>query len=107
VTVSSSVSSRIVLLSHSDRARLIRHGRNVLLLRGNGGTAGTVLVDGFYAAAWKITRHEGAATLRIAPFATVTKTHAARLRDEGARLLAFVAPDDERRTIEVTPSHAM
>jgi hypothetical protein len=90
-----------VLLSHADRARVIRGGRNVPLLPGNGGGAGTALVDGFYAATWKVTRARGAATLRIEPFAALTKTQAAELQEEGARLLDFVAPDAERRQVDL------
>ncbi len=90
-----------VLLSHADRARVIRDGRNVPLPPGNGGAAGTVLVDGFYAATWKLTRSRGMATVHVEPFATLTKGEAREVEEEAARLLDFVAPDAERRKVEL------
>jgi Winged helix DNA-binding domain len=82
-----------VLLSHADRARIIPARRRVPLPPGPGGTGGTVLVDGLWQATWKITRQRDRVTLRIEPFARLPGGQHAAVTEEGARLLAFVAPD--------------
>jgi hypothetical protein len=82
-----------VLLSHADRTRIIDAGRGFPLFAGNGGTQGTLLIDGFYRANWKMTRHHDRAILTIASFARLTKRDAADVAEEGTRLLAFVAED--------------
>jgi len=53
-----------------------------------------VLLDGFTSATWKITRQRGTATLTIRPFERLLDEDATALAEEGARLLAFVAPGD-------------
>jgi len=80
-----------VLLSHADRARIIPGRRKVPLPPGLGGTRGTVLIDGLWQATWAVVRNDGA-TLRIEPFARLPARQAAAVAEEGARLLAFVAP---------------
>jgi hypothetical protein len=90
-----------VLLSHADRGRIIPGRRSVPLPPGLGGTTGTVLIDGFWQAIWKITRERGAASLRIEPFARLSAEQATALSSEGSRLLGFVAPDADTSHIEV------
>jgi Winged helix DNA-binding domain len=80
-----------VLLSHADRARIIPGRRRVPLPPGLGGTGGTVLIDGLWQATWTVVRR-GGATLRIEPFTRLPAGQAAAVAEEGARLLAFVAP---------------
>src|SRR5262249_17552342 len=58
-----------VLLSHADRSRIVPGNRPIPLPPGNGGTRGTLLVDGMLAGTWRITRSGGKATLRIDTFA--------------------------------------
>ena len=64
--------------------------------------AALVLVDGFAAASWSVTRTRKVATLAIAPFATMTKRVADQLRPEGETLLKFMEPDATTYEIEVT-----
>jgi hypothetical protein len=89
-----------ILLSHADRSRINAGNRTVPLFPGNGGTAGTVLVDGFYQANWKIARQPDAAILTLTPFEPLSEPDRAALAAEGARLLAFVAPDAKTRDIQ-------
>jgi hypothetical protein len=81
-----------VLLSHADRARVIPGRRKVPLPPGLGGTGGTVLIDGLWQATWTVVRRGGGAILRIEPFTRLPAGQAAAVAEEGARLLAFVAP---------------
>lgn len=81
-----------VLLSHTDRSRIVPGNRAIPLPPGNGGTRGTFLVDGMLAGTWRITRSGGKATLRISPFAPLTGPDVGAVTDEAVRLLAFAAP---------------
>lgn len=91
-----------VLLSHADRTRIIPGRRSVPLPPGLGGTTGTVLIDGFWRATWKIRRPRGGAvTLRVEPFTQLSAEQAAAVTGEGTGLLAFVAPGAEASEIQL------
>ncbi|HEU0004550.1 MAG TPA: winged helix DNA-binding domain-containing protein [Terriglobia bacterium] len=79
-----------LLLSHSNRTRVIadEHRSKVYLpgLR----VAATILVDGFVCGAWKIEKTKNAATMVIEPIAKLTKPERAALIEEGERLVRFV-----------------
>jgi hypothetical protein len=76
--------------------------RSVPLRPGLGGTVGTVLIDGFWRATWKITRpRQGAVTLRVEPFAELSAEQTAAVTAEGTGLLAFVAPEAEASEIQL------
>jgi hypothetical protein len=74
-----------VLFGHADRTRIIDDGRKPPLPPGNGGVAGTFLVDGFMRGTWRIARGE----LALDPYVPLAAADAAALREEGERLLAF------------------
>jgi hypothetical protein len=88
-----------VLFSHADRSRVMPAGHAVPLAPGNGGNMGTVLVDGFYRATWRITRSNGKATLLIQPLGRISKQERADVAEEGTRLLAFAGADADRHGI--------
>lgn len=92
-----------LLLSHADRSRVIVGRRTVPLPPGNGGTAGTVLVDGLFQGTWKLVRERGGAVLRVDPFVKPTAAQHAEIEAEGAALLAFAAPDAESHEVRVGP----
>jgi Winged helix DNA-binding domain len=81
-----------VLLSHAERSRIVTGNRRIPLPPGSGGSTGTLLVDGEFRGAWKITRSNGRAALRIETFSPLAAADAVAVTDEGARLVAFVAP---------------
>ncbi len=79
------------LLSHADRSRAIsdEHRRTLMgdpFMRG-------VLLDGFVYGTWKVGTEGGKATLEIEPFEPLSGRDRDALAEEGARLLAFAAPD--------------
>jgi hypothetical protein len=80
-----------VLIGHADRSRIIPPGRGIPLAPGNGGSMGTILVDGMYAGTWRIARSGDRATLTIVSFGALRAADRAALEDEGGRLLAFAA----------------
>jgi hypothetical protein len=82
-----------VLLSHADRSRVLDPGRLPPLAPGNGGRLGTVLLDGRFAATWRIARSGHGAVLTVEPFEAPARKDRAALEEEGRHLLAFVAGD--------------
>ena len=92
-----------VLLSHADRARIIPDDRRAPLFASGGAMLGTVLIDGFLRARWKIPRDRGGATLLIEPFERLSKKDLGAVTEEGARLLRFAAGDAETHEIQVAP----
>jgi hypothetical protein len=81
-----------LLLSHSNRTRVIADEyRSKVYLPGLR-VAATILVDGFVRGAWKIEKTRAAATLLIEPFDRLTKKDRSALTEEGERLVRFVEP---------------
>ncbi|MDX6503325.1 MAG: hypothetical protein QOE29_450 [Gaiellaceae bacterium] len=77
-----------VLVSHADRSRIIAPD-----LRERVFGKGTLLVDGFVRGTWRLTTRRRTATLAIDPFGRLSKRDQTGIRREGARLLAFAAPE--------------
>ncbi len=90
-----------LLLSFADRGRVIRPARPVPLPPGNGASAGTVLVDGFWAAEWAITRGRGEAVLEVRPFTRLDPGQLDAVTAEGRRLLSFAAPTRPAHDIRI------
>jgi hypothetical protein len=61
----------------------------------NGVFPGTVLVDGFVAGTWRLTRSRGAAVLAVEPFRPVSPRDRDAITAEGERMLGFAAPGDD------------
>jgi hypothetical protein len=83
-----------VFLGHEDRSRIVRADfkRSPWTL----GNFGTVLVDGFIGALWKIHRSGGTATLFIEPVAPLGRRDMDAVAMEGMNLLAFTDPEATR-----------
>ena len=82
------------LLSHADRSRVMGEEHRKRIIAGGGmGSVGTVLVDGFVRGSWKTERTRERESLLIESFESFSKEDAVALTEEGARLLAFLAPD--------------
>ena len=88
-----------LLLSHADRSRVMSDAHGAQSAPKNGLLPGCVLVDGFTAGTWKITRGRGAAVLAVTPFAPLSRQDAEALCEEGERLLAFAAPEAAEREV--------
>jgi hypothetical protein len=88
-----------VLVAHSDRSRLIPdvHRKRVVTNLGRP----SVLVEGFVAGTWKLTRGDGKATLVVDTFRRLSKRQTSALRGEGARLLAFAAAEAHPHDIQL------
>lgn len=80
-----------LILSHADRTRVISDSGRQRMATPNGIFPGTVLVDGFAAGMWRITRSRGAAVLTVEPFRPLSPAGRDAVTSEGQRLLDFAA----------------
>ena len=85
-----------VFLSHDDRSRIVRDDLRWSQRTVMEGRFGTVLVDGFIAATWKIIRDRGRARLQVEPVLPLGKRDTGEVAAEGERLLAFTDPQASR-----------
>lgn len=91
-----------LVIAHKDRSRILpdAHYRQVFLSAAR--VLGTVLVDGFAAASWRVRVTASQATLTIAPFDTgLPAATRARLEAEARRMLGFIAPDAPAHQVEM------
>jgi hypothetical protein len=88
-----------ILLSHDDRSRIVSPGVSPWTEVG----WGSVLVDGFGSARWKMERDREAATLLVEPFGKLPRDAKAEVAEEAAKLLTFLAPDAGSRDVRVRP----
>jgi hypothetical protein len=82
-------------LSHADRSHIATGAAAHWPTDGLHWSA--LLVDGFVAGAWRLSRDGMAATLSVRPFATLPAGDQAAVEEEAARLLEFLAPDVDRQ----------
>jgi hypothetical protein len=80
-----------LVLSHADRSRVISPDHRQRLNTRNGIFPGTVLVDGFVAGIWRITRSRGAAALTLEMFTSSSPADRDAIVAEAERLLGFAA----------------
>ena len=91
-----------VELAHADRSRILDgQGPRWPLARGR--AIGTLLVDGFYRANWRIEEADGVATLTIDRFKRLPEDPPGavdEITEEGGRLLTFVSPGAREHQVE-------
>jgi hypothetical protein len=90
------------LLGYKDRTRMIVAESRRRLDSDILGNFNTFLVDGQVGGRWKTARVRDRATLTIEPVVRLSKTEAADLSDEGARLLAFLVPEAGTGDVRIT-----
>jgi hypothetical protein len=76
-------------LGHKDRTRIVPDG----IPRWTEVGWGSVLVDGFGAARWRLFEKKTDATLRIEPFRRLSRAERAGVTTEAMALAAFLVPD--------------
>jgi hypothetical protein len=82
-----------LLLSHSNRTRVVANEHRSKVYLPGLRVAATILVDGFVAGTWRIERKKAQATLTVTPFATLDAADQTSLAEEGERLVRFAVPD--------------
>lgn len=91
-----------LLVSHKDRNRIIADDDRKYVFLSAARVLGTVLIDGFVGATWKITQDKTMTTLSISLFQSVDKEIIEVIQLEGKYLLMFVYDDLEDYTIDMT-----
>lgn len=81
-----------LLLSHADRARVIRDDYRKRIQSRNGVLPGTLLVDGFMRGSWTVQREKDAATLCLTAFEPLSGAQRAELEAEASQLLTHTDP---------------
>jgi len=85
------------LLAHADKTRIIGDAERAVIQTVNGQVLGTVLVDGFVRAAYKLLIGKGTTRLTISALGpALSKKDSTAIAAEGRRLLAFAAADGEQ-----------
>lgn len=90
------------LLGYRDRTRMIVEESRRQLDSDILGNFSTFLVDGRVGGRWKLARTCDNAMLTIEPVVRLSKVEAADLTDEGAKLLAFLAPDVDGADVRIS-----
>jgi hypothetical protein len=86
-----------LLLSYAERSRVIPHRRPVPLPPGPGAAGGTLLIDGFWQADWKLSQDRG--VLEVRPFVPLSAADRAAVAAEGERLLDFAGSAPTARDV--------
>jgi len=91
-----------LLLSHSNRTRVIavEHRSSVYLpaLR----VAATFLIDGFVKGTWKVENTKNSATLWMSPFGPLTRKDRLMLAEEAEKLVRFISPESKLFEVRTT-----
>jgi hypothetical protein len=90
-----------LVLAHDDRSRLIADEHRPLVTTKNLRVRATFLVDGIVAGTWTIEARRKVATLRLAPFARLSKRTAKALAEEGEQLVRFAEPDAADHAVQI------
>jgi hypothetical protein len=88
-----------VFLGHEDRARIVTEADHQWASTEIGN--GTVLVDGFIGATWRLKRERDAASLTITVKSTSSRSDQTSTAEEAERFLAFVAADAKSRDVQL------
>lgn len=82
-----------VLLSHADRGHIVADEHRRAMQTANGVVPGTLLVDGWVAATWRLARDGEHATLHVQALTDIPRSEHGAIRAEGVGLLGLLAPD--------------
>lgn len=82
-----------VVLGHADRSRIVADEHRKAYITINGIVRGTVLVDGFVAALWRMQRKKTVATLTVEPLRKLSPADRDDIEPEALDLLRFTAPE--------------
>jgi hypothetical protein len=88
-----------VVLGYADRSRIAAGAATAW--PSDGLHWSPLLVDGFVAGAWRLERERGSATLTVEPLEPLSGADRTAVEEEATRLLEFLAPEADRRSVEV------
>ena len=88
-----------LLLAHADRRRILSEARRKMLFGTAALLEGTILIDRFVGARWKIAQQRGRAVLTVEPFVSLRNRDRKAICEEGIGLLRFALPAAETQEI--------
>ena len=88
-----------VLLGHADRTRIVGDRHRKSLFGGAGLMTGSMLIDGFVGARWRLERSRTSVTLVIRPFDRLDNASRMAIEKEGSRLINFFCGDARMRDV--------
>lgn len=91
-----------ILIAHQDRRRILpeQHRKKVFVSAGR--VLGSVIIDGFVGAIWRVRRENARATLQVSSFESPGDEARGAIETEGLSLLRFIADDAEDYAVEFT-----
>jgi hypothetical protein len=93
-----------LVLAHADRTRIMDERVRERMASLNGMIPGTVLLDGFVAASWRVTRAGKVRSLVVEPFRRWARGEVSAVREEGEGLLRFLNDGERRGRVEIEAS---
>ncbi len=81
-----------LLLSHSNRTRVVADAHRTKVYLPGLRVAATVLIDGVVQGVWKVAKSKGIATLQIEPLIKLTQAQQQEIITEGEQLVRFLEP---------------
>jgi hypothetical protein len=92
-----------LLVSYADRSRILAPEHRKHVFTPNGLIPGTVLVDGFAGATWRLDRAAKECRLEIRPFGRIDRAMRVAIAEEGELLLRFAAAPGAKRKLRFAP----
>ena len=92
-----------IVLAHADRTRIMDDAFRAALGSSNGMVPGTVLLDGFVAATWRVGRLGRVRSLVVEPLRRLSRSEKAAARAEGEGLLRFIGGGAADGRFEIGP----
>lgn len=89
-----------ILIAHKDRGRILPEAHRKKVFVSAGRVLGSVTIDGFVGAIWRVRRDKARATLLVSLFEAQTDGVKAAIESEGLALLRFIAEDAEDFKLE-------
>lgn len=92
-----------ILIAHRDRRRILpeEHRKKVFVSAGR--VLGSVLIDGFVGAIWRVEQDKTRATLQVSLFEDAAEVARDAIEAEGLALLRFIAEDADAYSVEFAP----
>ena len=89
-----------ILIAHRDRTRILPERRRKKVFVSAGRVLGSVIIDGFVGAIWKVERDKKQATLRVTLFDKQTDEVLDAIETEGLELIRFIEDDADSLNVE-------
>ncbi|MCY3832992.1 MAG: winged helix DNA-binding domain-containing protein [Chloroflexi bacterium] len=90
-----------ILIAHKDRGRILPEAHRKKVFVSAGRVLGTVVIDGFVRAIWKVERDKTRATLLVTLFGSQSRAALDSIEAEGLRLMGFITDGASDLRVEI------